>query len=343
MQRLREEGEEGMIHSLLSSLPDLYDDYESDEPASPIEASVEVAGEASTKSAQEKDLVIETLDAASSPECNDDGPNDVLFSEIESVTDISSHSDDTTLMDESSNIGDAETDFPSTLEDDPTLVSGPTEKTSHHLQEPSTETVGSFHTVPEVADPEEPAQVDEKAPEPVAEGTRRPRIHISTLLERADELFNRHHLSIDLPSIMGPQSVMRTWTENPALLPTDDEAEIIVTRPHQVVLPPPPEDDEEQAEKIEEDSVQHKRKRVRRRLRKPTRIASMVVERKAVVASAVLVLGVAMAVYGFQVAPEPHHSHAAARELRRFSKYFGGIVIGAGTRLWEGVVAMAQV
>ena len=110
----------------------------------------------------------------------------------------------------------------------------------------------------------------------------------------------------------------------------------MVTQPHLVVLPVP----EEGGTKEEEDPEKpHKHRR--RRWRKPKRIGPFQVERKAVVASAVLVLGVAMAIYGLQSsAPERHHG-GATRELKRLSRFMGGLVVGAGQQLWDGVVGMA--
>ena len=64
------------------------------------------------------------------------------------------------------------------------------------------------------------------------------------------------------------------------------------------------------------------------------------VERRAVVASAVLVLGVAMAVYGMHAGPEPAHG-GAGRDLRRLSRLFSGFVVGVGGKLWDGLVAMS--
>ena len=63
------------------------------------------------------------------------------------------------------------------------------------------------------------------------------------------------------------------------------------------------------------------------------------VERRAVVASAVLVLGVAMAVYGIQAAPDAHGG--TGRELRRLSRVLGGFVVGFSGKLWSGLIGMS--
>ncbi len=170
-------------------------------------------------------------------------------------------------------------------------------------------------------------------------GVPRPRVSLSSLLKTADELYSLYppmHSAIALSAIMGPQSVMLTWSENPSDLPSDDEAELMVTQPQLIVIPFVEDTDTKEDE--EEDEPEKTRKHRRRRLRKPRRIGSVVIDRRTVVTSAVLVLGVAMAVYGLQ-APERRNG-GANRELRTFGKMVGGLLVGAGEKLWEHLVGM---
>ena len=334
-----------MVHSLLSSLPDIYDDYEDEEPTAPTEAVVVVHEASSQRESEEAASSSDAFEEALSPKPSDDNYDDTLLSADESETDVSSHPDDATLVDEPSHTSTLDTPSSSVLEDDPTLVSEETTKMALHLQELSTTTAGSFHTAPESADPPEPSPHARTASPPAEEaGVRRPRIRISTLLEQADALLARYpprDPPVSLEAVMGPNSVMRTWSESSAL--SDDEAERMVASPHLVVLPPPLEDEEdkEAAEEEAEKRVEKERKH-RRRLRKPVRLGSVVVERNVVVGAA-LVLGVAMAVYGWQVTPQRHHSHAAGRELLRLWKYLGVSVAALGGRLRDGLVEMANV
>ncbi|KAF7791724.1 hypothetical protein EIP86_002748 [Pleurotus ostreatoroseus] len=211
-----------------------------------------------------------------------------------------------------------------------------------HVPEPTSQT--------ENTSPLDESTVQEKVPSPPVRSrspspvrVRRPQVSLSVLLERSDELFALYppsHPAIALSSIMGPQSVVFTWSENPSELPSDDEAELMVTQPQLVVLPPPPPVASENKEGADDEHEREKRhRRHRRRLYKPRRLGAMVVERKTVVASAVLVLGVAMAIYGLQTTPERHHG-SASRELRRMSRMFGGVLVGAGERIWDGIVGM---
>lgn len=327
-----------MIHSLLSSLPDIYDD-------DAVDAATDLKSESPPPTKiQETESILAALEDRLSVKTEGNMNDDFGISGDANSADCSSQADDATLVGESAHSDGAETTLSSVLEDEPTLVSEVTEKTSHTPLEPSTDTVGSFQTAPESADPEGSSQLEEAA---AAQSARRPRTHISTLLEQADELFARYPPmvpSVNLPSIMGPKSVMLTWTEDPTRLPADDEAEMMVLDPQHVVYPAPSEKEGSREEEIEEEKDDRsQRLRRRRRLRKPRKIGSMVIERKAVVASAVLVLGVAMAVYGLHAIPERHHSHTASRELRRVGKHMGGVVLGMGGRLWDGLMAMATV
>ncbi|KIP07258.1 hypothetical protein PHLGIDRAFT_127792 [Phlebiopsis gigantea 11061_1 CR5-6] len=349
VQRLQEEDEDGMVHSLLSSLPDIYDDYDDEETSIPSEAAVVVHEASSPSVLEESSPSSGASEEALSPNSSNDNYDNDFLSADESETDISSHPDDATLVDESSHTSELDTPSPSMLEDDPTLVSEETTKTLQHLQEPSTAPSGSFHIAPETTYPPEFSPRDEATSAPAQEaGVRRPRIHISALLEQADELLARYpplDPPVSLEAVMGPNSVMRTWSEDPALLPSDDAAERMVASPHLVVLPPPLEDEEDsEAEKDEQEEREkvERERRHRRRLRKPMRIGSVVVEPKVVVGAA-LVLGVAMAVYGWQVTPQRHHSHTAGRELLRMCKYLGVSVAALGGRLRDGLVEMANV
>ena len=124
----------------------------------------------------------------------------------------------------------------------------------------------------------------------------RPRLSLTSLLRRSDELFALYppsHPAILLSGIMGPQSVVFTWSQVPSELPADDEAELMVTQPQLIVLPMRPEEIEQEEEREERKS------RRGRPMPKPPRIGRVVVQRKAVVASAVLVLGVAMAILAY--------------------------------------------
>ncbi|KAG6838371.1 hypothetical protein C0991_012251, partial [Blastosporella zonata] len=133
-----------------------------------------------------------------------------------------------------------------------------------------------------------------------------------SLLTRADELYALYpptHPSLSLWHIMGPQSVIYTWSESFSSLPTDIEAEAMVSCPGLIVYPYIGEYEviEDTASKWEEDKPISKRKRlggnlkgkVKSKLKRFRRVG--VDQTKGMVAGAVIVLGIAMAVYGVQM------------------------------------------
>ncbi|KAJ3476388.1 hypothetical protein NLI96_g11194 [Meripilus lineatus] len=149
---------------------------------------------------------------------------------------------------------------------------------------------------------------------------------------------------------------MLTWSEHFEDLPSDDEAELIVTKPDLIVLPPEPEfpPDQEQDTSDEKSTSpskgpgKGKEKDKRHRPHKPRKLPLMLVQRKAVVASAVLVLGVAMAVYGtggfrgdagYGSGFEFGGGGLARsqREWKALGRFVGALVFGAGERLVESM------
>ncbi|KAG8913630.1 hypothetical protein FRC00_001965 [Tulasnella sp. 408] len=111
-----------------------------------------------------------------------------------------------------------------------------------------------------------PSETDEKtnlrASNASPNKTRSDEIPISSLLRAADELYKKYpslHPSIAADTVMGPKSVILTWHEKDhtdrsadggePCLPSDDEAEKMIEDKSQVVLPYDPMDAEPPAEK----------------------------------------------------------------------------------------------
>jgi TBC1 domain family member 20 len=336
-----------MIHSLLSSLPDLSDDDGSDEspllapvPPHVPTASLTSNGEKSITPSDDPAIFDSSTSDESKTDLRTTTPDEVVS--VDSDASATSRAGDVTLVDDPLYAEKAERALSPATEEERTLVEDESESGLEHTSKTSNDATGPPQIASETVDPTGHSVAEEETR--ATDGIRRPRIHISTLLERADRLFALYppmDPSINLPSVMGPASVMLTWSENPAHLPKDDEAEMMVTRPHLVVLPLPDEGEREKDEDASEEGTHRgSHKHRRRRLQKPRRITDLVVQRR-VVASAVLVLGVAMAVYGLQAStPERHHG-AAGRELRRVSRLLGGFVVGMGGRLLDGLLAMS--
>ena len=322
-----------MIHSLLSGLPDLYEEISVEmvemEEDGTVQEDVPDTAEINTPandSCDEEKTAVDTPPASSGEEDADPPAKSIDLDSSEARSNGNAK------------LEDAE-DHTATA----TLRRRNVLEKPAHVLEASDDTVQTYATALENQEAAQPSeQQEEKVPATRSRSmssparAHRPRLSLTSLLRRSDELFALYppsHPAILLSGIMGPQSVVFTWSQVPSELPVDDEAELMVTQPQLIVLPMQPEEIEQEEEREERKS------RRGRPMPKPPRIGRVVVQRKAVVASAVLVLGVAMAIYGLQTAPE--RARGGARfELRRLSRLFGGFVVGAGERLWEGLVAM---
>lgn len=97
--------------------------------------------------------------------------------------------------------------------------------------------------------------------------TESPTLSLSSLLAHASHLqtlFPPSHPSLHLSEIMGPQSVVHTWSENFSDWPSDDEAEKMVSRIDLVVYSSGPDaesdDDSEDQSEIDEETCQEIRR-----------------------------------------------------------------------------------
>ena len=147
----------------------------------------------------------------------------------------------------------------------------------------------------------------------------KPKLSLPVLLSQADALAARFPPSdagLRLSSIMGPQSVVYTFSVSPSALPSDDEAEAMVRNPGLVVYPQMPFDveEEESAESEGEwekggrkgekgksrEKGRGRRQKTKERLGEKKRRPARRPQTTTVVAGAVVVLGVGMAVYGMR-------------------------------------------
>ena len=178
---------------------------------------------------------------------------------------------------------------------------------------------------------------------------------LTNLLREADALyaeFPPSHLDLHLSSIMGPQSVVFTWSESFSELPSDEEAEAMVQHPNLIVYPYV-DMEEETSESSEYDGEPKPRKdRLGAKFKKDhpkkartiKRAAYPHMEKGTIVAGVVLVVGVAVAVYGIKTrsgnglflsfANTQGHVSAQTRDLRRV----GGWMSAALTTMGEKVV-----
>ncbi|KAI0760627.1 rab-GTPase-TBC domain-containing protein [Fomes fomentarius] len=386
VQILEDEGEEGMMHSLLTVLPDLYE--EGEEPPVPVKSEESSPSPSASVHGTKTEGAEPTIpphapsaDVTDVPRGADDAEGDTHVagtpadpqsaSTRSDASDISVHS---TLPASTSEALQLE----AANEPDPEFASSAAVVSEATSSDPVSEPVLESQAplkVEDASDPQlhksdpdtrtsspEPLDVEpkhdaESEPEPEPEARpHRPRVTVSSLLQDADDLFTLYpptHPQIALASIMGPQSVVLTWSERAADLPEDDEAELMVTRPELVVLPHVERSDSDSDEggaggrgekgskgRRRREREKEEREKRRRRLRKPRRLTDIVVQRKTMVAGAMIVLGVAVAVYGLNGGlpgmGNGHHRGGIGKEWRKVGKVLGGIT-GVGGKLFDGL------
>jgi hypothetical protein len=313
VRRLEEEGEDGMVHSLLSSLPVLHNDNdESSQPAPPAKETPEEhvpSGDGYTVTAG--------MDSSAEPSEGD-----------------SASSTDFTLLDSCDSLN--ATDDPSQMEKSDATPSVPT-LADDECSQPLTAVTESGLTRDRK---EEHVELEGVSMTKVVRTRVSPApVSLSSLLIRADELYATYpptHPLIDLPSIMGPKSVVFTWCEDPSMLPDDDEAEEIINKPELVVLPYIPEASE--VDSSEKHVVRKGRRGVHMRFPFPLLFALSTLwdkrhiilgRRRSVYVGAAVMLAVAIfAAYDLRRASDRQQA-----VVRRLSRWIGGLLDSVRDRI----------
>jgi len=360
-------GEEGMLHSILSSLPDLYEEGEEGDPSLPI-PEVEVTPENETEDTatavdqkpsvgalpdgdrapgssvetEGPSVIGPTEGASSTPPPSDtkkESAGEPPLMEPPSVEHESSGDTDATrsLSTPLSNLSTNGSDI-TVLDEEPLADKSPafTENDTTLVDEPITKTE-SEETRPARAltstPPSEP-EPEDSDPWPDTPGQpAKARISFSSLLRQADNLlasFPPSHPKLDLDKIMGPRSTIFTWAEPFSSTPSDDELERYVKTPHLVVLPYI-DPVEEALMKEKEDRDLEMRKVERRRKSRKSILARANVQKKTMFAGAALALGIAMAVYGVRAPGDAGRVHHRG-DLKKLLRYIGGLLLAGGDR-----------
>ena len=177
------------------------------------------------------------------------------------------------------------------------------------------------------------------------------KLFLTDLLKHADTLYDTFppsHPGLSLSSIMGPQSVMFTWSESSSSLPSDNTAEAMVSRPELVVYP---FIETQMISKESSESDEKTSKKTSRKRHKLKKSPFGQMERKTMVAGTVIVLGVAMAIYGVKASrtgdrsvyglfhnfADGHNGHTSAKDWRRLGGWVGGAVAGVTTKIVNGL------
>ncbi|KAF8812134.1 hypothetical protein BYT27DRAFT_7160272 [Phlegmacium glaucopus] len=348
---LDEEGEEGMIHSLLSSLPNIADDA-LDEEESVAEDLTPLKGEESLNDPDKTFFKEETA-----PDGHVDGALDQVLNHAK--TESERH--EPPVNDQEQALKPLDSDKvplqQDHSEDEATSSPKISETSPEHSKADSASGEHILDMVPEVpaSDPTSNITVkledDDDILPACSTCPKLPKLFLTDLLKHADALYSAFppgHPGLSLSSIMGPQSVVFTWSESPSSLPSDNTAEAMVSCPDLVVYPFIETDSHEMKSKESseaEEKIDKKARRKRHRLRKSP---FSHVEKKTMVAGTVIVLGVAMAIYGVKVSRDRSghgifhsfaegHGHTGTKDWRRLGGWVGGAVTGMTTKIMNGL------
>lgn len=346
-------GEEGMLHSILSSLPNLYEEGEEGDPSLPIpETKVEDTAAAADEKPEVDDIpngnlapkytadAKEPIENVSSPsplpsDAKEEAAGQPLPAESLPIkqessgdaarnlptpsSDLSTIESDNTVLD-----GEPLTDkSPTFAENDVTLVNEPIAKAEF---DETKLTPTSTSTPPSEPEPEDSDPWPDTPGQPA-----KARVSLSSLLRQADDLFIRFppsHPKLDLNKIMGPRSTVFTWGESVST-PSDDELEQYVKLPHLVVLP--------YVDPVEEAMMKEEAKRLKTKKAERTRklrkniLSRMNVQKRTVFAGAVLALGIATAVYGIRAPGDAGRGHHRG-DLKKLLRYIGGLLLAGSDR-----------
>ncbi|KAF8878714.1 rab-GTPase-TBC domain-containing protein [Infundibulicybe gibba] len=197
-------------------------------------------------------------------------------------------------------------------------------------------TVGLGNDSPKEACPESPdmeksAESDTTTPPPYPK--RPPKLSLPSLLAEADQLYAKYppnHPSIHLASIMGPQSVVFTWSENPSHLPSDSTAEFMVNHPELIVYPYV----EEVPSTKEGDDAAGQKSPAGKKQSRNIRFNNME-GRRFMLAGAVLVLSIAVVLYGIE--ERSSSGHPDPETWSRLGGWVGEALVEMNEKIWDSL------
>lgn len=320
MERLEEEGEEGMVHSLLSGLPDLYDEDEIESPPTKEEsAEMKINLEREREKQEtgglphEEQAEVELQLGETSPLANELN-NDQLVAPV------------VTVLAPGSKIEPGLVTEP----DSGSYLSAQTDVLDSSHEMPLAEGDSSFPSVGSQNEGEARLPAPTSAA-PTRLPSRRIKTSLCSLLLDADTLYSSYpaaHPALSLSKIMGPRSVVNTWSANAHALPSDGDAESMVLTPELVVYP--------YIEEVRSTDDVEKEKRRQRSLKKLQRLAKIIVERRTLMAGVVLVLGVAIAVYRIRTGRVNGYGRVGIQSWSKVGGELGGVLVTASEKIFNG-------
>ena len=350
-------GEEGMLHSILSSLPLLYEEGEEGDPQLSVpetEATqgTKVGGEIAAIDEKPKIDTLPNGDHVPKPAIKSEEPS-VVGPVVENspstpppldVTERGrSLSTDSVPPDVARNLSAPSPDTSTTksdttaIDEEPLAVKSPasTDNETTLVDELTTKVEFEETKSPLTSTSTPPSEPEPDVADPWPDTPGQPakaRMSLSSLLRQADDLFARFppsHQKLDLDKIMGPRSVIFTWTESFSS-PLDDELEQYVKTPELVVLPYVDPVEEAAMKEKQEREIQMRKLARRGKLRKSV-FSKANVPKKTILAGAVLALGVTLAVYGIRAPGDAGGGrHRGDWKLLR---YVGRLLLVGGDRL----------
>lgn len=382
-----------MIHSLLSSLPDLIDDHgdnQEETPAVKEEDRSEVMDNSFFPADSSLNLKVEAQEVEPNGELpstpllhnasDNQGDNaDGSHQEQIDIPSIKQKEEPTPMDSEDVEVEREQLEPPPTSDEDAEPAGGveqgaplsPPQLDSSKHEDPASDSITApvDPTTPDATKEEPPDALDpppypslnplsgDPNPDAAHPGrSKRAQIVLTDLLRQADDLYAKYppsHPELALSSIMGPQSVVFTWSESFSGLPADDEAESMIAHPELVVYPfvevePHDKEQDSDAGPRRKKKGKERRRRTVRRLLSKTPVFGPV-EKKTMLAGTVLVLGVAMAVYGMKASSSSSaasasgarwllqggHATANAKDWRRVGRWVGGALAGISQKILD--------
>ena len=349
---MEEEGEDGMLHSLLTQLPELSDGHDGqvneDLNSTKIIPDLHVRsnGVAEKVSDQLPQIEAEMVDP-DLPQPAPEEPNQQL---TESTTAVEASPGDDRQGEESENLQQSESHL---------LEQSVTSQPSHNLESPSQP---PFDRSGESSTPSQPPRSSSPTPSHASTSSyfsrhvspKRTMVSLPDLLTQADTLYAQYPPALPelhIRDILGPQSVIHTWSEDPDELPSDDEAEKMATHTSLIVLPfVDPDDvanesDDDSAEKMSRSASKKKRRARHRGWRR--KFPALHLDKKTFFTGAVVTLAVAVAVYSCSSRSSRAHdalcrSLSKSERLTKAARVASRFVTGGAERVMEGLKSGAR-
>lgn len=347
---MEEEGEEVMLHSILSSLPELYD---GDDVSIPDE-------ECKSESLDDASIVLEENSQRIPPGKNEaslkcelagdpgDENLDKSSSESQAVQKLAEADTDdredvatSSTQRSSDKVGNGELLCEIKSDAEPSLQKEETLSSTCRDQSEDSNLPPEIRGIPSGTPP--PSRPSSSLSHTSSHHGRRPRVSLTVLLEHADTLiaqFPPTISSLHVSDIMGPQSVIFTWAEDPHNMASDAEAEAMVMHPELVALPfvDPDEIMDRKEDSGSESSAAHGKGRRKLRKQRHPKHFGVRMDKKTVLTGAVVALGVAAAVYSMRAKGGHGGALDAVRSektWRKAGKLISGVMIGGSERLLD--------